>query len=165
MELSGEQLDEVGNTELLTWFVMWGAIGNRRGELLSYQPTSHHGHGVFRFIPDRGRRGREHEELPLYGGFEFKGAGYEFYKYPEPATFPLNLALHRLRNDDQLRARFVRDMDGGCREFGLTDAQAKALKTLETDAVVAEGAHGILAITTMLALQLAQRDAEAGQTA
>jgi len=160
LELSGEQLDEVGNTELLTWFVMWGAIGRKRGELLSYQPTPHHGHGVFRFLPDRGGRSREHQELPLHGGFEFKGQGYEFYKYPDPESFPLNKALHHLRIDDALRHRFVRDMDAVCREYRLGDKQADALKTLTTDAVVAEGAHGILAITSMLALQLAKREAE-----
>ena len=42
--------------------------------------------------------------MPWFGGFEFKGQGYEFYKYPEPETFPLNKALFLLRTDDDLRA-------------------------------------------------------------
>ncbi len=32
---------------------MFGAIGNRPGELITYQPTWHHGHAVMRFIPNR----------------------------------------------------------------------------------------------------------------
>ena len=158
MELTGEQLDEVGNTELLPWMIMWGAIGNRPGELLTYQPTSHHGHAVFRFIPNRGTRGQVHEERPLYGGFEFKGAGYEFYRYPEPSLLPLNRALYQLRNDDDLRYRFVRNQEEVCAELGLTDSQAAALKEMTTDSVVAEGAHGILAITSMLTIQRAARE-------
>ncbi len=162
MELAGEQLDEVGNTELLPWMIMFGAIGFKRGELLTYQPTSHHGHAVMRFIPDRGRRGQPHRDMPKYGGFEFKGKGFEFYKYPEAEVFPLNKALYELRSNEELRMRFVRDMDGVIKQFGLTDAQERALKELTTDAVVAEGAHGILAITSMLALQHAKRAVEAG---
>ena len=49
LDLTLDQLDEVGNGELLAWFVMFGAIGNCRGTLLSYQPLWHHGHGVLQF--------------------------------------------------------------------------------------------------------------------
>ena len=159
LELTGEQLDEVGNAELLPWMVMLGAIGRKRGKLLSYQPTSHHGHAVMQFIPEPAGRGQAHRDMPRFGGFEFKGQGYEFYKYPEPATFPLNKALYLLRTDDELRARWVRDMDGVSAALGLSAKQAAALKEMRTDAVVAEGAHGILAITSMLTIQQSARDA------
>jgi 2,3-dihydroxyphenylpropionate 1,2-dioxygenase len=48
--LTSEQLDEVGNTEMLPWMVLFGAIGNQPGELLTYQPTWHHGHAVMQFL-------------------------------------------------------------------------------------------------------------------
>lgn len=51
LDLSLDELDEVGNGEMLGWFVLFGAIGNRRGTVLSYQPLWHHGHGVVQFIP------------------------------------------------------------------------------------------------------------------
>jgi hypothetical protein len=153
LALSGEQLDEVGNTELLTWFVAMGAAGVERGELLTYQPTTHHGHAVMRFIPDKGSRGQAHKDMPQYGGFEFKGQGYEFYSYPTLETYPLNKALANLRNDADLREHFVRDMDGVCAELGLTVEQTAAMKTLKTDNVVALGGHGILTLLTMLAIQ------------
>jgi 2,3-dihydroxyphenylpropionate 1,2-dioxygenase len=153
LALSGEQLDEVGNTELLTWFVAMGAAGVERGELLTYQPTTHHGHAVMRFIPDKGGRGQSHQDMPQYGGFEFKGQGYEFYSYPTLETYPLNKALANLRNDGVLRDHFVRDMDGVCAELGLTAEQTAAMKTLKTDNVVALGGHGILTLLTMLAIQ------------
>jgi aromatic ring-opening dioxygenase catalytic subunit (LigB family) len=159
LQLSGEQLDEVGNTELLPWIVAMGAADVSRGELLTYQPTSHHGHAVMRFIPDTGGRGQPHQEMPQYGGFQFKGQGYEFYRYPTLETYPLNRALASLRTNQQLRARFVREPDAVVAEFELTDEQARALKTLSTDAIVKVGGHGILALTTMLAVQAAAREA------
>ncbi len=159
LELSGEQLDEVGNTELLPWLVMIGAAGVNRGELLTYQPTSHHGHAVMRFIPDRGSRGQPHQERPKFGGFQFKGQGYEFYQYPTLETYPLNRALASLRTDAALRNRFVRDMDSVIAELGLTTEQAAALKTISTEAIVKVGGHGILTLTTMLAVQAAAREA------
>ena len=97
--------------------------------------------------------------MPRFGGFEFKGEGYQFYKYPEPETFPLNKALFLLRTDDALRARWVRDIDGVSAELGLSARQIEALKEMRTEAVVAEGAHGILAITAMLAIQQSAREA------
>jgi aromatic ring-opening dioxygenase catalytic subunit (LigB family) len=51
LDLSLDELDEVGNGEMLGWFILFGAIGNRRGTVLSYQPLWHHGHGVVQFIP------------------------------------------------------------------------------------------------------------------
>jgi aromatic ring-opening dioxygenase catalytic subunit (LigB family) len=159
LALSGEQLDEVGNTELLTWFVAMGAAGVERGELLTYQPTTHHGHAVMRFIPDKGGRGQAHRDMPAYGGFEFKGQGYEFYSYPTLETYPLNRALARLRVEKELRDRWVRDMDGVSTELGFTPEQAAAMKTLKTDNVVALGGHGILTLLTMLAIQHSAKEA------
>ncbi len=51
LDLTLDQLDEVGNGEMLGWFILFGAIGNRPGTVLSYQPLWHHGHGVIQFIP------------------------------------------------------------------------------------------------------------------
>src|SRR5580692_11217734 len=61
LSLTSEQLDMVGNTEILSWMIMFGAIGNQPGELLTYQPTWHHGHAVMRFLPDK-RTGKVSEE-------------------------------------------------------------------------------------------------------
>ena len=53
--LTSEQLDEVGNTELLPWAVLLGAVGAVKGELVQYTPTWHHGHAMMRFLPQRER--------------------------------------------------------------------------------------------------------------
>ena len=165
LDLTGVQLDETGNTELLPWIVALGATGSPKGELLTYQPTSHHGHAVMRFIPARGRRGQPHREMAKYGGFKFRGEGYQYYKYPTVETYPLNRALAKLRNDRDLRTRFVKDTDGVIAELGLTGAQGAALKTFSTAALVEQGGHGILSLTTMLALQVSAKEAGVDITA
>jgi hypothetical protein len=159
LDLTSVQLDETGNTELLTWMVVLGASGVDRGELLSYQATSHHGHGVFRFIPAKGKRGQVHREMAVHGGFTFHDEGYQFYRHPTPEEYPLNRALAELKRRPELRARYVLDIDGVCKELGMSPANVAAMKRYSTAALVAQGAHGILALSTLLALQVSARDA------
>ena len=86
LDLTNEQLDEVGNTEMLPWMVLFGAIGNQPGELLTYQPTWHHGHAVMRFIPNQSA-GPSTPEPAAAWKFEDAG-GYQFYKHPGPGSLP-----------------------------------------------------------------------------
>src|SRR6185436_8979488 len=53
LNMTGTQLDEVGNTEMLNWATMFGAIGPQEGELIDYIPTWHHGLCIMRFLPHR----------------------------------------------------------------------------------------------------------------
>ena len=52
---------------------------NYPGELITYQPTWHHGHAVMRFIPNR-RQGPPTGEIPP--AYTFTQGGFEFYKHP-----------------------------------------------------------------------------------
>lgn len=50
LDCPSEQLDETGNVELRTWLVAMGMIGlGRPLEVLTYQPTWHHGYAVGEF--------------------------------------------------------------------------------------------------------------------
>jgi hypothetical protein len=112
LKLTSEQLDEVGNTELLPWMVMFGAIGNLPGELITYQPTWHHGHAVMRFIPNKKNAPTTPEPEPA---FQFQSGGFQFYKHPDPAVYPLNKLLFDLRFSQPLRRRlFETASAGGC---------------------------------------------------
>ena len=165
MTLTGPDLDEVGNTEMLTWMVMFGAIGPQPGELLSYQPTSHHGHAVMRFLPGRAAPAAERTTRPKFGGFQFKGQGYEFYKYPPSDTYAMQKLLVDLRGSAPLRERFFEDMDAVISERdGLSPEHVEAIKTLQVKPMVDLGAHPILTLTSILVIQAHQRrlKAEAG---
>jgi len=133
INLTNEELDEVGNTEMLPWMVLFGAIGNQPGELLTYQPTWHHGHAVMRFIPNQKRAPATPEPGPEY---EFKNAGgYQFYKHPDPASYKLNKMIYDLRHDPQLRLRLFENAQGLASEHGLNPREAEALETLKDESI------------------------------
>ena len=112
LALSPVNLDEVGESELMTWFVALGIMGTVPGKLLTYQELSHHGHGVVQFLPplppapewvDR--------ECPRTAGTRSPQTDYEYYRFPDPSSLELNRLLHRIIIEADYRAEFVRDRD------------------------------------------------------
>jgi 2,3-dihydroxyphenylpropionate 1,2-dioxygenase len=148
LSLSSEKLDETGETELLTWYTMFGAIGNQRGEVLSYQPTWHHGLGVIDFPLVTPLEGPP-PVGPLPRTIETSAAGYRYYKFPEPEAYNLNRLLYTLRMSADERQRFVQDMDAMLAEYQLRPEEMAALRTLEPLKVAGAGAHPILAWTAV----------------
>jgi 2,3-dihydroxyphenylpropionate 1,2-dioxygenase len=177
LKLSNEGLDEVGNTEMLPWMVLFGMIGNQPGELLTYQPTWHHGHAVMRFIPNKKGAPTTPEPAPEWK-FESAG-GYQFYKHPDPAIYPLNKLLYDLRFSQPLRRRLFENTKALAAEYGLTGEQAEVLETMKDESIdavrslkphplVVAGAHPLgmwMSIITVQAEQrrLRQEQAQAAQ--
>ena len=132
IKLTNAELDEVGNTEMLSWMVLFGAIGNLPGELITYQPTWHHGHAVMRFLPDK-RTGKTSEEgKKAAATYEFSGA-HEFYRHPSPSAYKLNKILYDSRFSRELRLRLIKDYPSVAKEYGLPPEEAKVLETLQDD--------------------------------
>ena len=166
LDLSNEQLDEVGNTEMLPWMVLFGAIGNQPGELLTYQPTWHHGHAVMRFIPNHSA-GPSTPEPAAKWKFEDAG-GYQFYKHPDPAVYRLNKVIFDLRHSQELRRRLFADTAGLGSEYGLTDNETAALgmlkdesidvlRSLKSHPLVEAGAHPLGMLMALVIVQAEQR--------
>jgi aromatic ring-opening dioxygenase catalytic subunit (LigB family) len=134
LSLTSEQLDLVGNTEMLSWMILFGAIGNQPGELITYQPTWHHGHAVMRFLPDK-RTGKVSEEgAKGHAMYKFASScGYEFYKHPSPSAYKLNKILYDLRFKSSLRVRLMNDIPGVAAEYDLQMKDAKVLETLQDE--------------------------------
>ena len=130
LNMTPEQLDEVGNTELLTWAIMFGAIGGHPGELIDYIPTWHHGLCYIRFLPARERKAPPITVEKEYGGFQFKNKGFEFYKHPPASAYGLNKLLFDVRHDAELRRRVIGNLDAVADEYGLDPAQRKAAQAL-----------------------------------
>jgi hypothetical protein len=131
LDLSVEQLDETGNTELLQWAIMFGAIGETEGELIQYTPTWHHGHAMMRFLPQREKISKATVETRKYGGFEFKNQGFEFYVHPPEHAYKLNKLLFEIRSNNDLRIRLLKDLDGVATEYGLSEAEKEAAKAIQ----------------------------------
>ena len=147
LDLTAEQLDAAGNTELLPWAIMLGAIGNKRGELLQYTPTWHHGHAMMRFLPAREKTAAATAELPKYGGLNFDNEGFNFYAHPSAEAYNLNKLLFDVRLDGALRRRLLTDFDSVITQYNIEgdsiDA-AHAIAEVGTTAKVSDNAGRIV---------------------
>ena len=131
LNMTGTQLDEVGNTELLTWAMMFGAIGRQPGTLIDYIPTWHHGLAMMRFLPEHAAQAPSTADHgPMYGGFTFKNQGFQFYKHPPAEAYGLNRLLFEVRHSAELRERVIENLDGVAAEYDLNAQQRRAAKEL-----------------------------------
>jgi 2,3-dihydroxyphenylpropionate 1,2-dioxygenase len=149
LALSPVNLDEVGESELMTWFTALGVVGKVPGTLLSYQELSHHGHGVVQFLPPA-TSGVSYGsgDLPRYGGHEFQQTDYVYYRFPRPESLPLNRMLHRIITEQDYRTAVVRDREAVVTTAGLRPEESAALLSSESfDALTALGAHPLLALS------------------
>ena len=126
-KLSSEQLDEVGNTEMLPWYFLFGALGNTPGQLLTYQPTWHHGHAVMRFVPNKRTAPATGEIPPEY---IFKQGGFEFYKAPKTSAYNLNKVMFDLRHSQNMRLAFLKEPKVIAAQYGLNPEETKALELI-----------------------------------
>jgi len=127
LEMTSVQLDEVGNTELLNWATMFGALGSCRGELLQYTPTWHHGHAVMRFLPERAKAAAT---PPPREPYQFRNRGFEFYRHPQADGYKLNKFMFELRTNAVLRRRLLRDVDDITSEWQFNATERDALRTM-----------------------------------
>jgi 2,3-dihydroxyphenylpropionate 1,2-dioxygenase len=158
--MTGTQLDEVGNTELLSWAVMFGAIGNVEGELIDYIPTWHHGLGMMRFLPHRARKNAPTTVKEEFGGFQFRNQGFQFYKHPPADAYGLNKLLFESRHSAELRTRIINDFEAVADEYDLHGEQRQAAEELinvgkgglvseHVGPLAAAGAHPLQALMSL----------------
>jgi 2,3-dihydroxyphenylpropionate 1,2-dioxygenase len=128
LNMTNTQLDEVGNTEMLSWAVLFGAIGAQKGELIDYIPTWHHGLCMMRFLPHREVTPKmEGASKP---GWKFKDEGFLFYKHPPAEGYGLNKLLFESRHSAELRKRIIDDLDGVAKEYQLHGRQRTAAEEM-----------------------------------
>ena len=162
IEMTVEQLDEVGNTELLNWATLFGAIGKVPGELLQYTATWHHGHAMMRFLPANPKRSGAKEAAEV-GAYNFKNQGFEFYKHPPASAYKLNKLLFEVRHDANLRRRLLNELDRVADEWQLSDEEregARAIASVGQTAKISDnaavlvkaGAHPLQALMSLHAL-------------
>src|SRR5262252_3301288 len=128
LDMTPEQLDEVGNTELLSWAVMFGAIGSQEGELIDYIPTWHHGLCMMRFMPERPHKAAAIDAKA--GDWNFKNQGFLFYKHPPAEGYGLNKLLFESRHSQELRRRIIDDLDSVAKEYNLHGKQRTAAEEM-----------------------------------
>ncbi len=164
LNLSAEQLDEVGNTEMLPWAAVLGAVGPQHTELLSYQETTHHGHAVAIFHP--GEKPNADPPRP----YTFHNHPYHFYNHPPLAAYKLNKLLYDLRFKPSLRMHAFQDLALIAAAYGLSKEHTAALQETfafrhidgdkpgqDADPLALAGAHPIGALMAVHTLQQEKR--------
>lgn len=172
LELTPLQLDEAGNTELLTWAVMFGAIGSIPGELIQYTPTWHHGHAMIRFLPARNKTVPTGIDIPPK--YQFKNQGFEFYRHPPASAYKLNKLLFEVRHDDVLRRRLLNELDAVAVEWDLNEKEKDAIRAIASvgqakrisdnaAALIEAGAHPLQALMSLHAVHAEFRKIQGSQ--
>jgi 2,3-dihydroxyphenylpropionate 1,2-dioxygenase len=160
LNLTPAQLDEVGNTEMLPWAAVLGAISPQHMELYSYQETEHHGHAVVRFHAGVKTGVQPPQKFP------FHNHPYHFYNHPDLDAFRLNKLLYDSRHKPMLRERMFRGISEVAEEYQLEPAKRQALEevfefrhvygekpALDAEPLVKQGAHPIGALMAVHVLQ------------
>ena len=117
------ELDDTGNIELRCWACAAGALGERKPDVVSMDPSWHHNYA----------------SLAWFGG----AAASKDAHYPaiRPELVELTSALHGLAHDAQMRAHYVADAPAYADRFRLSPDQREALIRLDMPAIVKMGTH------------------------
>ena len=127
------ELDDTGNIELRCWAAAAGAIGERRPDVVSMDPSWHHNYASLAWIgADAGQPGAAH------------------YPAIKPELVALTSALHALAHDADLRAQYLTDPASFADRFDLPADQREALIKLDMPSIVKMGAHPLVPFLAQL---------------
>jgi 2,3-dihydroxyphenylpropionate 1,2-dioxygenase len=108
-------LDRSGNDELRSWLMLAGIVGERKPDVVLFEPNWHHTYGVFGWLDLDTRAERE----PLW------------YNAIPTRRVELARALHELRMDKVAAQAWVADAAGWAARFDLSSEEREALVALD----------------------------------
>jgi 2,3-dihydroxyphenylpropionate 1,2-dioxygenase len=120
------ELDAAGNVELRCWACAAGALGERKPDIVSLEPSWHHNYASLGWFSP--------PELPPD----------PHYPSIRPDLVELTTALQGLAHDEASRAAFLADPGAYADRFRLPPPQRAALVALDTRAIVAMGGHPLV---------------------
>jgi len=129
------ELDATGNIELRCWACAAGALGERKPDVVSMDPSWHHNYASLAWIdaaPD--------SSAPHYPSIK-------------PELVGLTAALHGLAHEPERRAAYLADAGAYADQFALTGDQRAALIALDLPAMVKMGAHPLVPFLAQMQIQ------------
>jgi 2,3-dihydroxyphenylpropionate 1,2-dioxygenase len=129
------ELDDTGNIELRCWACAAGALGERKPDVISFDPSWHHNYASLGFIDSQ------------------PGDHSAHYPSIKPELVELTSALHALAHDADKRAQYVADADAYADGFKLSADQREALIKLDLPAIVRMGAHPLVPFLAQMQIQ------------
>jgi 2,3-dihydroxyphenylpropionate 1,2-dioxygenase len=133
------ELDDTGNIELRCWACAAGALGERKPDIVSMDPSWHHNYASLGWTDAR---------LP----------GHDAH-YPsiKPELVELTSALHGLAHEQAARDKFIADPAAYAGSFKLSAEQSSALVDLDLEKMVAMGAHPLVPFLARMQIQRMRR--------
>jgi 2,3-dihydroxyphenylpropionate 1,2-dioxygenase len=129
------ELDDTGNIELRCWACAAGALGERRPDVVSMDPSWHHNYA----------------SLAWYGGdAKVRTAHYPSIK---PELVELTSALHGLAHEADKRAQFMKDAGSYADQFKLSADQREALIKMDMPTIVNMGTHPLVPFLANMQIQ------------
>ena len=121
-----DELDDTGNIELRCWACAAGALGERKPDIVSMDPSWHHNYA----------------SLAWFGP---QPDGYKAH-YPsiKPELVELTSALHGLAHEAQARAQYLENAAVYAAKFNLSGDQRQALVAMDLPAIIKMGAHPLV---------------------
>lgn len=132
-------LDQAGNVELRCWAAAAGALGERKPDLLSMEPSWHHNYASLGFFSPP-----TDDPSPHYPSIK-------------PDLVELSTALHGLAHDEKQRGQYVADAEAYAGRFRLSPPQRAALLELDTGALVRIGVHPLVAFLARMQVERQRR--------
>jgi len=120
------ELDEMGNIELRCWACAAGALGERKPDVVSFDPSWHHNYASLGWIA-----GEAHDHAAHYPSIK-------------PELVELTAAVHALAHDAGERSAFMANAESYANRFHLPADQRAALIALDLPAMVKMGAHPLV---------------------
>src|SRR5262249_2086943 len=130
------ELDDTGNIELRCWACAAGALGERKPDVVSMDPSWHHNYASLGWTGG--------------GGGAAAAAANSSIK---TQLVELTAALHGLAHDAELRAQYLSDAPAFADKFQLSPDQREALIKLDLASMVKMGAHPLVPFLAQLQIQ------------
>jgi 2,3-dihydroxyphenylpropionate 1,2-dioxygenase len=121
------ELDDTGNIELRCWACAAGALGERKPDVVSMDPSWHHNYASLAWY---GQQTNDHH-APHYPSIK-------------PELVELTSALHALAHEPAARAHYVEDARAYADKFKLSSDQRQALIAMDLPTMVKMGAHPLV---------------------
>ncbi|HEY6831051.1 MAG TPA: hypothetical protein VI251_01060 [Pseudolabrys sp.] len=129
------ELDDTGNIELRCWACAAGALGERKPDVVSMDPSWHHNYA----------------SLAWYGAqSEDRAAHYPSIK---PELVELTSALHALAHEPEERTQFITDSAAYADKFKLSADQREALIKMDMPTIVKMGTHPLVPFLANMQIQ------------
>jgi 2,3-dihydroxyphenylpropionate 1,2-dioxygenase len=133
------ELDDTGNIELRCWACAAGALGERKPDVISFDPSWHHNYASLGWI----------------GGEVVTKVAH----YPEikPELVELTSVLHSLAHDEAVRLDYVKSPEAFATKFKLPAEQREALIKFDMPTFVKMGAHPLVPFLAQMQIQRLRR--------